>query len=90
MITALTPEDAGAICTGCHGQKKAPIAAIVVVAHGDDGVELTLCEECGRDLANAVGFMCIKDGGWSKIVPRKDSLRRTDKKTLKKLRRDAR
>jgi hypothetical protein len=33
-------------------------------------VTLVLCEECGRDLANAVGFMCIRDGGWNKLQPR--------------------
>lgn len=34
-------------------------------------VSIVFCEECGRDLANAVGFMCIRDGGWSKLEPRK-------------------
>ena len=35
------------------------------------GVTIALCEVCGRDLANAVGYMCIRDGGWSKLEPRK-------------------
>jgi len=34
-------------------------------------ITLVLCAECGRDLANAVGFMCIREGGWSKLEPRK-------------------
>jgi hypothetical protein len=36
-----------------------------------DSIEFALCEECGRDAANAIGFMCIRDGGWSKLEPRK-------------------
>jgi hypothetical protein len=64
-----TPKD----CTGCGGAKGAPLASVVHVFrdHEDAGVLMVLCEECGRDLANAVGFMCIKDGGWSKLEPRK-------------------
>ncbi len=58
-------------CTGCGGEKGAPIAAIVYV--GTDRVvpATELCEECGRDAANAIGFMCVRDGGWSKLEPRK-------------------
>jgi len=58
-------------CTGCGGTKAAPIATIVSIYHLSLGVTLALCEVCGRDLANAVGFMCIRDGGWSKLEPRK-------------------
>lgn len=59
-------------CTGCGGGNGAPLASVVHVFRGDDvGVSMVLCEECGRDLANAVGFMCLKEGGWSKLEPRK-------------------
>ena len=34
-------------------------------------MRLILCEECGRDAANAIGFLCLRDGGWSKLEPRK-------------------
>ena len=77
MIQALTP--VGKVppqrCAGCAGTKHAPIATVLSILnevgmHGL-GVTLALCEECGRDLANAVGFMCIRDGGWSKLEPRK-------------------
>ena len=73
MIEACTPPaDAGASsCAGCAGKKNAPLAAIVRISRPDHGTQLALCEECGRDLANAVGFMCIRDGGWSKLEPRK-------------------
>jgi ribosomal protein S27E len=37
----------------------------------DPSMQIVLCEECGRDLANAVGFLCLRDGGWSKLEPRK-------------------
>ena len=30
-----------------------------------------VCEECGRDATNAIGFMCARDGGWSKLESRK-------------------
>jgi hypothetical protein len=33
--------------------------------------KLVLCQECGRDAANAIGFMCVGEGGWSKLEPRK-------------------
>lgn len=60
-------------CAGCGGNKGAPIAGVVSISRceGDVGLSIALCEECGRDLANAVGFMCIRDGGWSKLEPRK-------------------
>ncbi len=60
-------------CAGCGGEKKAPLACLVTVRRGqsDVAISMALCEECGRDFANAVGFMCIKDGGWSKLEPRK-------------------
>ena len=72
MIEARTPKETDdfAICTSCGGTKKAPIATIVFVGNRNRGVELTLCQECGRDAANAIGFMCIRDG-WSKLEPRK-------------------
>ena len=67
-------------CAGCAGTKQAPIAAILSiyrhVSHHSVGSTIALCEECGRDIANAVGFMCLRDGGWSKLEPRK----RTERK----------
>jgi hypothetical protein len=56
----------------------------------DQSVRIVLCEECGRDAANAIGFMCVRDGGWSKLEPRRSALKRTGQKTLKKLQRSAR
>jgi hypothetical protein len=72
-ITAHAPvcDQPAAICAGCHGSKGAPIATILSIYHGDVGVTVALCEECGRDTANAIGFMCIRDGGWSKLEARK-------------------
>jgi len=58
-------------CAGCRGTKEAPIATELSIYHRSLGVTLALCEECGRDVANAIGFLCIRDGGWSKIEPRK-------------------
>ena len=58
-------------CTGCGGSKEAPIATLLAIYQGELGITIALCEECGRDTANAVGFMCIRDGGWSKLEPRK-------------------
>lgn len=73
MITARVPEVAEQlICTGCQGSKNAPIASVVAIGE----TRLVVCEECGRDLANAVGFLCIRDGGWSKLEPRKRRARR--------------
>lgn len=81
-VTAETPE-AGRTpkdCTGCGGSKGAPLASVVHVGHvrvdADVSVSMALCEECGRDLANAVAFMCIKDGGWSKLEPKKRKVAR--------------
>jgi hypothetical protein len=73
-ITAETAIDCTEPCTGCAGTKGAPLAAVVWVdsrAVMSKPVKLVLCEECGRDLANAVGFFCVRDGGWSKLEPRK-------------------
>ena len=60
-------------CMGCNGSKQATIATIVSISREPSGIGITiaLCEECGRDAANAIGFMCVRDGGWSKIEPRK-------------------
>lgn len=58
-------------CVGCGGTKQAPIATILSIYHQSLGITIALCEVCGRDAANAVGFMCIRDGGWSKLEPRK-------------------
>lgn len=58
-------------CAGCGGTKGAPIATVLSIYHHPLGVTIALCEECGRDVANAVGLMCVKDGGWSKLEPRK-------------------
>jgi hypothetical protein len=79
-IEARTPigDHPAATCAGCHGTKGAPIATILSIYHSDVGSTLKLCEECGRDLANAVGFMCIRDGGWSKLEPRKRASRRKE------------
>ncbi len=68
MITVDTPGAGAAACEGCMGNKGQPLAALVFVG---TATVFTLCQECGRDLANAVGFMCIRDGGWSKLEPRK-------------------
>lgn len=71
-ITATNPDsiDGGATakCTACKGTKGAPIAAIVDIG---ESTRVVLCQECGRDAANAIGFMCIRDGGWSKLEPRR-------------------
>ena len=82
-------------CAGCGGAKQAPIAGVLRIrrGHSDVCLAIALCEECGRDVANAVGFACMRAEGWSKLEPRKrkpDPLRRTGQKTLKKLQRDAR
>ena len=68
-MTVAEPRD----CAGCGGDKGAPIAGVVSIlrARSGLGISIALCEECGRDVANAIGFLCIRDGGWSKIEPRK-------------------
>jgi hypothetical protein len=74
MITASSPTGTHAQhnCTGCRGTKSAPLACVVDIGtHPAVTTRLVLCEECARDLANAVGFMAIRDGGWSKLEPRK-------------------
>lgn len=73
MIEARAPigENLPTDCAGCGGAKQAPIATFLSIYHRDLGVSMLLCEECGRDVANAVGFMCVRDGGWSKLEPRK-------------------
>ena len=60
-------------CVGCNGSKQAPLATIVALYREPSGIGLTIafCAECGRDAANAIGFMCVRDGDWSKIEPRK-------------------
>lgn len=60
-------------CAGCGGDKGAPLAGVVGIYRRQSGVgiSIALCEECGRDVANTVGFLCVRDGGWSKIEPRK-------------------
>ncbi len=80
MIEARAPmpisdAEPSACCSGCGGDKHAPIAAVVSIYRRDLGFTIALCEECARDLANAVGFMCVRDGGWSKIEPRKRKTR---------------
>ncbi len=63
-------------CSGCGGKKGAPIAGVFSICRSDlDAVStsIILCEECGRDAANAIGYLCIRDGGWSKLEPRKKS-----------------
>lgn len=73
MIEARTPigERPPADCAGCGGEKFAPIAVVLSIYHRDLGSTLALCEVCGRDAANAIGFMCVRDGSWSKLEPRK-------------------
>jgi len=74
MITATNPTLAdvmAAKCTGCRDAKGAPLAAVVDIGEGKHAKRILLCQQCGRDLANAVGFMCIREGGWSKLEPRK-------------------
>ncbi len=87
-ITAHAPvcDQPATICAGCHGSKDAPIATILSIYHGDVGVTVALCEECGRDTANAIGFMCVRDGGWSKLEARK---RQVAQHKLKKPQRSA-
>ena len=72
MIETQAPigDDQRSSCAGCGGTKLAPIATIILVYHSNLGFTLALCEVCARDLANAVGFMCIRDGGWSKLCKR--------------------
>lgn len=75
-ITVTNPETAEDIaddpaCTGCRGTKGAPLAAVVDIGEGKHAKRILLCQECGRDAANAIGFMCVRDGGWSKLEPRK-------------------
>ena len=77
MIEARSPIGGvdAAECAGCAGKKLAPVAVVLSIYReaGQHSIGLTvaLCEECGRDAANAVGFMCVRDGGWSKLEPRK-------------------
>lgn len=69
MITATVISDGeeSLPCTGCLGSKGAPLAGRVTIG----STLMVLCQECGRDLANAVGFLCIREGGWSRLEPRK-------------------
>lgn len=77
MIEARTPigDVSPQCCVGCGGTKQAPIATVLAiyhhVGHHSLGTTIALCEECGRDAANAIGAMCVRDGGWSKLEPRK-------------------
>lgn len=73
MIEARAPigHEQPQICAACGGTKGAPIAVVLAFYHHSIGSTIALCEECGRDAANAVGFMCVRDGGWSKLEPRK-------------------
>ena len=83
MIEARTPigHEQAQSCSACGGTKGAPIATILSIYHRELGVTLALCEECGRDTANAVGFMCVRDGGWSKLEPRKRKPKQNDERT---------
>ena len=81
-ITANVPAEQmePARCTGCAGTKNAPIAGVFSIdshAPMSTPVKLVLCQECGRDAANAIGFMCIRDGSWSKLEPRKRKTKTT-------------
>jgi hypothetical protein len=49
-----------------------------LVAYAKDrprAVSFELCEECARALANAVGAFRPRDGGWSRLEPRRRKLR---------------
>lgn len=79
MIDATTPAPGlgNYNCSGCAGEKGAPLAVEVRIGPPATNMRLhiSLCQECARDFANAVGFFCIKDGGWSKLEPRKRARR---------------
>ncbi len=76
MIVALTPDGssgqtyADAPCTACAGKHGKPLSTVVFVGEGDSKPVLVLCSECARDLANAIGFMALRDG-WTKLEARK-------------------
>ncbi len=80
MIEARVPVNniEPACCVGCGGSKHTPIATVLSIGRSSNYDHMPLCEECGRDLANAVGYMCIRDGGWSKLEPRKKKPKATD------------
>ena len=88
MIEAHAPIDEidAKSCVGCGGEKRAPIATVLGIyrtsGHHSLGFTLALCEECGRDTANAIGFMCIRDGGWSKLEPRKRRATQNNKRKV--------
>lgn len=78
MISASVPPASAKpdTCDGCHGSKGAPIACEIALSPPSIPVSamlrpFRLCQECGRDAANAIGFMCIREGGWSKLEPKK-------------------
>ena len=78
MIEARVPSGRET-CSGCRGDKRAPLACSFTIFDNTPlgtRVTIVLCEECGRDAANAIGFMCIRDGGWSKLEPRKKKVTR--------------
>jgi hypothetical protein len=72
VITATAPTDDERTkperCSACGGEKNAPIACSLSIGTMET---VLLCETCGRDAANVIGFMCIREGGWSKLEPRK-------------------
>jgi hypothetical protein len=80
MIAANAPterqRDQPRLCIDCNDEKQAPIATILSIGRTSNYDHMPICEECGRDLANAIGFMCIREGGWSKIEPRKRKAKR--------------
>lgn len=51
-------------------------ALVAYVADRPRVVSFVLCEECARDLANVVGAFCLRNGGWSRLEPRKRKPRR--------------
>lgn len=69
MITANRPPTIDTPCSACRGDKGAPCCVVVNLSACE--VDFAVCEECARDLANAVGFFAIREGGWSKLEPRK-------------------
>ena len=50
-------------------------ALVAYVADRPRVVSFVLCEECARDLANAIGFFCLRGGGWSRLEARKHASR---------------
>lgn len=84
MISAFSPkdEDRDVKCSACDGLKQAPLGCVVYIGlidKPDTMPAIYLCQTCGRDAANVIGFMCIKEGSWSKLQPRKVKVKKNKK-----------